>query len=346
MHKIRCASARDSSDGRGGALPFEARCVSMGRKVKTAATSTRTSVIDPGRKHQNDAHAQAILRLHARATDAVGRGDERGWRVLAELTRRQIENWEVPEAFAAASHDDLLPPPSSRQIGQLLVEQAFEPLRAVIQTWKAAGRPLAVTMNDSDYRLEVPSVYNPRKIIAPLTAHAAAALVEDVLALHHLMHDPDPRRLLEAERAYYARERTKLIELEHRLWQQIALHGGLQERIPYAFRQLLFLAAWHPAAHEPPNGAWTLCLRCGEVLHRKRRAFSTLPRCPRCMKETRAQREWPAHAFAPHGPGTWALRCQYPECAQAFEGPRHRKLCPQHTTSALPRSRRRSADQP
>jgi hypothetical protein len=299
-------------------------------------------VIDPGRKHQNDAHARAILRLHARATEAVGRGDERGWQALRELVRGAIENWEVPEAFAVESFDEFLPPPSSRQIGQLLVEQAFEPLRAVIQTSMAAGRPLAVTMNGREHTLEVPSVYDPRKIIAPLSAHVAPALVKYVVALHQLMHDRDPRKLLDVERAYFGRERTKLVELEHSLWQQTALHGGLQSRIPYGFRQLLLLAAWHPAAHEPPTGAWTLCLRCGELLHRKRRAFSTLPRCPRCMKETPAQREWPPHALAPHGPGTWVLRCQYPECAQAFEGPRHRKLCPQHTTSALPRSRRRS----
>jgi hypothetical protein len=147
---------------------------------------------------------------------------------------------------------------------------------------------------------------------------------------------------LEVERAYYGRERTKLIKLEHWLWEQIGLHGALQNRIPYAFRQLLLVAAWHPAAHEPPTGAWTLCLRCGDLLHRKRRTFTTLPRCPRCMKATTAQREWPPHALAPHGPGTWLLRCQSPDCDQAFEGLRHRKLCPQHTSSRLAPATRRS----
>lgn len=123
------------------------------------------------------------------------------------------------------------------------------------------------------------------------------------------------------------------------LWRWAWEYGAASDVIPYVNRPLLFVAAWHPAAHEPP-GAWTLCLRCGDLLHRRKRTFSKLPRCAACMKETPSQRTWPAHALAPHGRSTWALRCQYPDCEMVFEGPRHRRLCDEHTSSRLPPSRR------
>jgi hypothetical protein len=157
-----------------------------------------------------------------------------------------------------------------------------------------------------------------------------------------LVHEPFPDQLLAIERGHYARERTKLLQIEQELWQRAAEFGGPSDRLPYASRYSLTLLTWHPSAYKPP-GAHAICIRCGQLLHRKRPSVQPLARCPACMKETEEQRRWPDHAITPHARGTWFLRCQYPDCRTVFEGRRHRKLCDEHVSSKMPPKRRMRA---
>lgn len=257
----------------------------------------------------------------------------------------------VPEPFDIESYADLLPP-ASATIARVLLEHSIEPLNTSLTQWVAANGPAEVNVNNRDYELIAQDSNAARQdwptredwftLAAPLTRHACPELIGAVGDMLYLVFDPGKERLLDVEQAHYARERAKLIQIEHGLWQRAHEHGGPTDLIPYATRVLLLLFSWHPSAHEPP-GAWTLCVRCGELIHRKKRSFATLPRCTTCMKETPQQRQWPAHAMAPHDKGRWFLSCQYPDCDQAFTGPRHRKLCPEHTSSKLPPGRRLTA---
>jgi hypothetical protein len=300
-------------------------------------TTTRTFVIDPLRTRQNEARAERLIAFLREAMRGAWEGDPRYVEALRSLQRGIDRNWAVPAPFDVDSFEELLPPRRTRAVAIELVKDAIEPLRAAIAT---RNRPAVVRMNGKAYELIEPSGYTPRRaLVAPLTAHTCFKLVQDALALHYLMHDPGRQKELAIERARYGRERTRLIQIEYCLWEQAAAFGGLADRMPYAHRLNLLIAAWHPSAHAPP-GAWTICLRCGDLLYRTRRSFKTLPRCAACMKETPEQREWPAHALAPHDRGTWFLRCQYPSCEMAFTGPRHRKFCPEHTSSRLPPARR------
>jgi hypothetical protein len=300
-------------------------------------------MIDPLRKRQNEARAERLIAFLRGAMQGAWQGDDRYVQALRALQRGIDRNWAVPAPFDVDSFEELLPPQRARAVAIELVKDAIEPLRTAIAHYTTGDRSVVVQMNNKEYELTEPSRYTPRRaLVAPLTAHTCFKLVQDALALHYLMHDPGKQKQLAIERERYGRERTRLIQIEHWLWEQAAEHGGLVDRMPYAHRLILLIAAWHPSAHEPP-GAWTLCIRCGELLYRKKRSFKTFPRCPACMKETPKQREWPTHALAPHDRGTWFLRCQYPNCEMAFTGARHRKFCPEHTSSRLPPARRLSS---
>ena len=303
---------------------------------------TRTFMIDPRRRKQNEARAEKLVGFARAATKGAIEGDDRAVEAYRALMRGVEKNWPAPAPFDVGSPEALLPPRPAQSLAIELAKDAIEPLRALVAHHTARGHPIVVKMNDKTYKLGRPGVYNPRRaLIAPLTSHVCLKLVQDVFALHYAMHDPGPQEQLAVERARYGRERTRLIRLEHWLWEWVAAYDALADRMPYAHRVMLLIAAWHPSAHAPP-GAWTLCIRCGDLLYRKQGTFTTWPRCTACMKETPRQREWPRHALAPHDRGTWFLRCQYPECEMVFTGPRHRKLCPEHTSSRLPPRRRLS----
>ena len=303
--------------------------------------TTRTFMIDPGRKRQNEAQAEKLIAFVREVRRGAREGEDRYLKALQAL-QRGMRQWPLPAPFAVDSVEELVPPPRSRGVATLLLKDTIEPLRAAIAYHRGRSDSLVVTMNDKEYELIEPSAYTPRgDVIAPLTSHVCNKLVRDVGALHYVMHDPGNQKRLAVERARYGRERTRLIQIEHWLWEQAEAFGGPVDRMPYAYRLMLLIIAWHPDAHEPP-GAWTLCIRCGELLYRARRSFKTVPRCARCMKETPKQREWPTHALAPHDRGMWFLQCQYPNCDIAFTGPRQAKLCPEHTSSRLPPARRLS----
>lgn len=296
-------------------------------------------MIDPGRKRQNDERLRQLIDLQRTAHKRWHGKDSRGLEVVRALVAGTVKNWPVPGAFEASSAEALLPPADSERAAAILIEQAIEPLREALADHALTNGPLVVRMNGNDYELSEPAPFDRRAVFAPLTAHVCFKLLDDVASLEIAVHDPSENKPLGIEQAHYARERTKLLEVEHCLWTKAAERGAHSDRIPYASRVLLLLFAWHPSAHEPP-GASTVCVRCGDLIYRARSTFSGLPRCPSCMKETAKQRDWPAHAIAPHGRASWLLRCQYPDCELVFEGPRHRKLCPDHTSSRLSPARR------
>ncbi len=297
-------------------------------------------MIDPLRRRTNDARAERLKSFVRLAFAGVREGDERQVAALRSIQSGIDKNWPVPAPFNVDSVEELLPPPRAHGVAIALLKDALGPLGTAIVDHARRRGPTVVSMNNSEYELREPVAYSSQlALIAPLTSHVCLELVQEVSALHYVVHDPGTRAELGVERARYGRERTRLIEIEHSLWEQAARYGALVDRIPYAHRLYLLLAAWHPSAHAPP-GAWTLCVRCGDLLYRKKRSFTSFPRCPACMKESAEQRQWPTHALAPHDRGTWFLQCQYPNCEMAFTGPRHRKLCPDHTSSRLPPSRR------
>jgi hypothetical protein len=249
-----------------------------------------------------------------------------------------LGGWLVAPPFEAQEYDELLPEWCSRGITELLIRDAIEPLRAAIEAHqRQSGGPMLVEMHGKEYELCSPGSFSRRPAWsgAPLTAHSSRELVVDTLLKGASQKDWDEEG--------WSRERSRLIEVESRLWQVAAEHGSAIDRIPYGCRKLLLIALWDPWDHEPP-GSWTLCIRCGEPLFRNKRTARSdvLPRCGPCMKETPAQRAWPDDAIAPHDRGTWILRCQYPTCRKTFIGRRHRKMCDEHTTSTLPLSRRPS----
>ena len=299
-------------------------------------------MIDPRRHDQARTRAQQLLDLSRDAQQAARRGDDRARKVLAAM-RAGSMRWPIPEPFGDGSLDGLRPPNKTITLAQLLLEQTIEPLRRALSEYTMRRGPLRIRMNETDYELGEPvpvQVEGPILFLcAPLTAHVCRKLVADVASLHVVVNDPSMPMDAHAERAHFARERTKLIRVEHWLWKQGAKFGGPPSGIPYYFRLLLLVMVWNPVAHAAP-GASTLCIRCGTLVHRKRSTLTELPRCATCMKETHAQREWPTHAMAPHDQGRWFLRCQYPDCEMVFTGPRHQKLCPDHTSSRLPPARR------
>jgi hypothetical protein len=280
---------------------------------------------------------EALRNLHAEGVrlndaDAVDR--------FVELSEN-LGGWSAAPPFETEEWDELLPERSARRITELLIRDAIEPLRAGLEEHRLqTGSQLCVAIHRKEYELRSPASFSRRMAWpgAPLTAHSCRELVVNILMKGNSIDEW-------AEEGW-RRERSRLIDIESRLWQLAAKHGSAVDRIPYGCRKLLLIAVWNPSDHEPP-GSWALCIRCGEPLFRKKTAArsDTLPRCAPCMKETPAQRGWPDHALTPHGRGTWILWCQYPSCKTLFFGPRHRKLCDQHTTSKLPASRRLSRKQ-
>jgi len=306
-------------------------------------------VIDPLRKRQNDRLARALIDLQrAMAADSPDlRAYAEKWRPVVHA---QIHNWPLPPALDV----DFLAPQKSFDFAAGLIEASIDPLREAF----SSDGPVAFDFRDqifefaevSDYvRPDTAQTQDERVVLtldpAPLMSRVCPELLSRVSELQMLVFDPTSAKPLAVERAYYARERVKLIWWERWLWQSAALYGGPSDVIPYANRLLLLAFAWHPVAHRAP-GASTICVRCGVDIFRKGERFRNLPRCSECMKESPAQRVWPAHAMAPHRRGTWALRCQDPDCWNAFEGPRHQKFCHRHRSSRLTRSRRRTASQP
>jgi hypothetical protein len=311
-------------------------CHDEGRFAFATAT-TRTFMIDPRRKQQNDQRAAKLLEFQ-RELSLRGGDDLETWiEALGPLIAGMAKNWEVPNALQT----DFVASREAFAVAGVLVESSLGPLRDAIVDDIATDGPLEFTFNGRAYELGGPRPHSrhPGALFAPLTSHVCSDLVRAVSELHVVVFDPGENKPLGVEQAHYARERTKLIWIEDWLWNRAAEFGGLTDRIPYASRLLLLAMAWHPIAHKPP-GAWTLCVRCGVLLHRKRSMFHSLPRCSACMKETTKQRKWPAHASAPHGRATWLLNCQYPGCEMVYEGTRHRKYCPDHTSSRLTPSRR------
>jgi hypothetical protein len=316
-------------------------------KVGMAPQRTRTFVIDPRRKEQNNEHARRLIAFHRNVVKRARRGEKlarEAWRALSEAEMRAYPS--PPAPFDDETFEANKPPNKALRVAAVLVEQAIEPLQRGLNAIAAdlEGSSLGVTVNERSYGFAVPTRYDSsfETWSAPLTCHVSLDIVRAISDLRVVIFDPTPNKPLAIERARYARERTKLIEIEDWLWGLAAQYGAFCDRVPYAYRLLLLIATWLPEAHEPP-GANTICIRCGELFFRRGRTSATLPRCPDCMKETRTQRQWPPHAMAPHAPGTWLLRCQYAACDSVFEGPRHRKLCQEHTSAKLPPKRRLSA---
>lgn len=290
-------------------------------------------MIDPRRKRFNDEQAARLFAFQRTVGDAMWEGDPRAWNLIDTIHKRTSKDWRFPWLKPS----DFIPEERALEAADGFRESAAEALQKAIN-----GRPLVLSANEREYaaRRPLPWVgHNLLNIIAPLTWHVCLELLVNLGNLTILINDPSSGAPLRIERARYASQRSELMRVEHSLWKLASEHGGSTNRIPFSYRSVLLLMAWDPAAHEAPDGGWTVCLRCGELLHRKR-AFSELPRCAACMKETPKQREWPPHAVAPHQRGTWLLECQYPDCETVFEGPRHRKLCDSHTSSSLaPRHR-------
>jgi hypothetical protein len=312
-------------------------CHDDGRFASAPAT-TRTFVIDPRRKQQNDQRAAKLLEFQGELTRRAGDDLEAFVKAVGPIFAGMVKNWEVPKALQT----DFVAPREAFAVAGVLVESSLGPLHEAIVDDIATDGPLEFTFNGRAYEVVgEPRSYSrhPGALFAPLTSHVCSDLVRAVSELHVVVFDPGENKPMAVEQSHYARERTKLIWIENWLWNRAAEFGGLTDRIPYANRLLLLAMAWHPIAHAPP-GAWTLCVRCGELLYRKRSVFDHLPRCSACMKETAKQRKWPVHASAPHGRATWLLKCQYPECEMVYEGPRHRKYCPDHESSRLTPGRR------
>ena len=218
-------------------------------------------------------------------------------------------------------------------------QRLSNPFARRLDTRPSSSRSVARnTWHESRCHGSGPNLLN---MVAPLTWHVSLELLITLGELTILTNDPSAGAPLAIERARYASEQTELLRVEHSLWRLASEFGGPSDRIPYFYRVILLRLAWDPVAHEADTGAWTLCVRCAELLHRKR-SFKTLPRCPDCMKETGRQRRWPQHAVAPHRRGAWLLRCQYHDCETVYEGPRHRKYCEIHTSSRLAPGRRAS----
>jgi hypothetical protein len=297
-------------------------------------------MIDPGRKRQNDQRAAALVDLQRQLIAEAANASS--FQAMSEKV--------APLAAAMARHVPLpqremlsapIPTDGAFALGSDIIRRSLIPLRDAI---RATSEPLVYAVNGQEYKLEEPREFQgiallPMNPLPPLTAQVCLELAKTILELATIVHDPVAYSPLAIERGHYARERTKLLEIEHRLWQLTARSGGPSDRLPYANRFILTTLTWHPDAYRPP-GAWTLCIRCGELLHRKRPSLQPLARCAACMKETEKQRRWPEHAIAPHARGTWFLRCQHPDCEAIFEGPRHRKLCDIHTSSKLPPKQR------
>jgi hypothetical protein len=294
-------------------------------------------MIDPRRKRQNAERARKLAYTFETALRGSDRGYTAAREVLKALRQGRRRNWEIPSLFDDDALARLALPKSALRVGEVLVQQALEPLRVAVEARLARNESVLAVVNGRACTLHKPTPYDSsiKTFFAPLTAHVSPELLGEIARLDMLIFDPTPNAPLAIERPDYARERTKLIEIEDALWKLSAEYGAPSDRIPYVYRIFTLIGAWLPEAHKPP-GANTICLRCGELLFRKRSSFKTLPRCPACMKETPAQRAWPPHAMAPHGPGTWLLRCQYPGCEMVFEGPRHRKLCDDHVSSKMP----------
>jgi hypothetical protein len=296
-------------------------------------------VIDPRRQQQNDQIAAELLRFQDELGDRMRDGDVRAWELVDEI-HRSAKRRGVLSPFLRTV-EEIFPSPAALEAAELLTAQSVEALREPL-----LSRAVAFTVNGKAYATGRPlgwlGGHNLLNVIAPLTWHACLPLLIALGDLAILINDPSRGQPLSIERARYASQQTELIRVEHSLWELAAEHGGPTDRVPYAYRLVLLAMAWRPIAHQASGGAWTLCVRCGALLHRSR-SFSSLPRCGACMKETAKQREWPAHAIAPHSHGTWLLGCQYPGCESVFEGPRHRRRCDEHTSSKLSPKRRQAA---
>jgi hypothetical protein len=293
-------------------------------------------MIDPRRKAANDQHAQKLLALWDELGEAMPDGDPRAWALVESIYQRSRGDWRFP----SLEPTDFLPSKEALEAADGFRESATKALKRAI-----ADDTLVLTANDLEYTARTPLPWlghNLLNIVAPLTWHVCLELLITLAKLTILINDPGPGAPLRIERARYASQQSELIRVEHSLWELASNYGGSTDRIPFAYRSVLLLMAWDPVAHEARDGGWTVCLRCGELLHRKRR-FSELPRCAACMKETPKQRIYPSHAVAPHRRGTWLLECQYPDCTMVFEGPRHRKLCQKHTSAQLPPAQRLTA---
>jgi hypothetical protein len=300
-------------------------------------------VIDPRRKQQNNERAADLLEF-MRKINRLDTDTEEWKRLSAELSTLVAKNWSLPAHWRELAQLPL--PESALRVAERFAECTIEPLRQAIKAGVTADEPEMFTIDGTVHVLHEPDDFTTDRVVdlvAPLTAHVCPDLAHDVIQLHNLVFDPTKNKPLGIERAYYARERAKLIWVENWLWQSAWAYGGATDRIPYANRFALLFLVWLPVAHQPP-GSWTVCIRCGALLHRKRESPS-VPRCRPCMKETPKQREWPSHAVAPLDRGNWLLNCQFPGCGTPFAGPRHRKYCPEHVTATLPPSKRQRPHQ-
>jgi hypothetical protein len=133
---------------------------------------------------------------------------------------------------------------------------------------------------------------------------------------------------------------SELIVEEHRLWDLASAYGGPSPRIPYAFAFRAFEWFWAPRVHAGGVPTPTVCLRCGSLMV-PRRVIASPPRCAACAKESPAARVWPAHALSPAERGTWWLRCQAKNCANAFVAHAQARRCADCRSSSTTPSQRR-----
>lgn len=168
-------------------------------------------------------------------------------------------------------------------------------------------------------------------ILGALSAHACYVMSRVRVAHELVPFNPERRQL--------ARNLSAILFWEHYLWHIAAAEqGAIAKEIPYAYRYRALGWLWHPDAHHAQR-AYTLCLRCGALLERKKRP-SDNPSCSHCAKNPG---KWPEHAIAPAGRGTWWLTCQHPGPAHIFLGRAQARHCDEHRASRMTPSKRRTA---
>jgi hypothetical protein len=133
---------------------------------------------------------------------------------------------------------------------------------------------------------------------------------------------------------------AELIAVEDTLWQFAAEQGGPSGRIPYAFAFRALEWFWSPKVHAGGLRSPTTCLRCGAFMLPRGR-IGGLPLCAHCTKNSRARRQWPDHAIAPAGRGTWWLACLAEDCSNAFVGQANFLRCPNCRLSRVSPSKRK-----
>jgi hypothetical protein len=309
--------------------------------------SQSASVLRLHSENRDELWAQRVAQ-HADVTDAA----------FGELARRrdnsldrELEKLKFLGAGGPNALDAPTPSDDAIDLAYAFARLSIPPLRAAIL--EGGGRILvaggvwwlaAPEVTETEMASGVPALPDETPYGIPLLA---ACSPEAVPAEHNALavgsrwlvaRNLDPLQQLRQD---FSARLTRLIAVEHRLWQLAGAHGGPSDRIPYAFRFRTLERFWTPSAHAPGLDACTLCLRCGDLISpsatgRPRRALP--PLCAHCAKEPRATRQWPDHAVAPDGPGRWWLTCC--ACRNLFVAQRQARRCPECRLSAISPGRR------